>query len=107
MALSWSLTLVRWDFPFSLQTLLKVIKWFLGGLDLGSNYGAVSSLAFNTDSTRWHANGSKEQINQICDSAPCHRLLGGFARGQLVEWDITTGKVGLKYSTIIIKWLTL
>ena len=30
----------------------KVIKWFLGGLDLGSNYGAVSSLAFNSDSTR-------------------------------------------------------
>ena len=50
----------------------QVIKWFLGGLDLGSNYGAVSSLAFNTDSTR---------------------LLAGFARGQLVEWDISTGKL--------------
>ena len=67
-------------FPFSPQTLLKVIKWFLGGLDLGSNYGAVSSLAFNTDSSRCPANGSKEQIvppiNKICDSAPCYIVTG-------------------------------
>ena len=50
----------------------QVIKWFLGGLDIGNNYGAVSCLAFNTDSTR---------------------LLAGFARGQLMEFDVVTGKV--------------
>ena len=50
----------------------QVIKWFLGGLDIGNNYGAVSSLAFNADSTR---------------------LLAGFARGQLMEFDVVSGKV--------------
>eukprot|EP00092_Neocalanus_flemingeri_P016376 GFUD01017725.1.p1 GENE.GFUD01017725.1~~GFUD01017725.1.p1 ORF type:complete len:1407 (-),score=439.03 GFUD01017725.1:187-4407(-) len=50
----------------------QVIKWFLGGVDIGANYGAVSSLAFNSDSTR---------------------LLAGFARGQLIEFDIVTGKI--------------
>ena len=50
----------------------QVIKWFLGGLQVGANYGAVSCLAFNTDSTR---------------------LLAGFARGQLMEYDVVTGKV--------------
>lgn len=49
-----------------------MIKWFLGGLQVGANYGAVSCLAFNTDSTR---------------------LLAGFARGQLMEFDVVTGKV--------------
>ena len=66
----------------------KVIKWFLGGLDLGSNYGAVSSLAFNSDSTRL----KKMEKVGLPPIALC-RLLAGFARGQLVEWDITTGKV--------------
>ena len=50
----------------------QVIKWFLGGLHIGNNYGAVSCLAFNTDSTR---------------------LLAGFARGQVMEFDVVTGKV--------------
>ena len=50
----------------------QIIKWFLGGLEVGNNYGAVSCLAFNTDSSR---------------------LLAGFARGQLMEFDVTTGKV--------------
>jgi len=50
----------------------QVIKWFLGGVDIGANYGAVSSLAFNSDSTR---------------------LLAGFARGQLIEFDIVSGKI--------------
>ena len=40
------------NFILILNFWFKVIKWFLGGLDLGSNYGAVSSLAFNSDSTR-------------------------------------------------------
>ena len=40
------------SFPRFKLCRFKVIKWFLGGLDLGSNYGAVSSLAFNSDSTR-------------------------------------------------------
>ena len=50
----------------------QVIKWFLGGIEIGKNYGAVSSLAFSTDSAR---------------------LLAGFARGQLMEFDIVTGRV--------------
>ena len=50
----------------------QVIKWFLGGLEIGHNYGAVSCLAFNVDSSR---------------------LLVGFARGQLMEYDVVTGKV--------------
>eukprot|EP00090_Calanus_glacialis_P010435 TRINITY_DN18820_c0_g1_i1.p1 TRINITY_DN18820_c0_g1~~TRINITY_DN18820_c0_g1_i1.p1 ORF type:complete len:1423 (-),score=489.80 TRINITY_DN18820_c0_g1_i1:146-4273(-) len=50
----------------------QVIKWFLGGVEIGANYGAVSSLAFNSDSSR---------------------LLAGFARGQLIEFDIVSGKI--------------
>lgn len=50
----------------------QVIKWFLGGLEIGSNYGAVSSLAFNSDSSK---------------------LLAGFARGPLMEWDLNSGKI--------------
>ena len=50
----------------------QVIKWFLGGVEIGYNYGAVSCLAFNNDSSR---------------------LLAGYARGQLMEYDIVTGKV--------------
>ena len=50
----------------------QVIKWFLGGVEIGKNYGAVSCLAFSVDSTR---------------------LLAGFARGQLMEFDIVSGKV--------------
>merc|ERR1711884_388710 len=50
----------------------QVIKWFLGGAEVGHNYGAVSSLALSADSTR---------------------LLAGFARGQLMEFDLVTGRV--------------
>ena len=45
----------------------QVMKWFLGGGELGASHGAVSSLAFNSDLS-------------------C--LLAGLARGQLVEFDI-------------------
>ena len=74
----------------SSNSCLKVIKWFLGGLDLGSNYGAVSSLAFNSDSTRLKRMNVKKVGLAQTDLS---RLLAGLARGQLVEWDITTGKV--------------
>jgi len=50
----------------------QVIKWFLGGPDIGANYGAVSCLAFSRDSTR---------------------LLVGFARGQVIEYDMLSGKL--------------
>ena len=50
----------------------QVIKWFLGGVEIGKNYGAVSCLAFNTDSSR---------------------LLAGFARGQMMEFDVVSGKI--------------
>ena len=50
----------------------QVIKWFLGGVEVGHNYGAVSCLAFNVDSSR---------------------LLVGYARGQMMEYDIVSGKV--------------
>ena len=50
----------------------QVIKWFLGGVDVGANYGAVSCLGFNSDSSR---------------------LLAGFARGQMIEFDLVTGKI--------------
>ena len=50
----------------------QVLKWLLGGAELGRDYGAVSCLAISSDSTR---------------------LLVGFARGQLVEWDLTQGKL--------------
>jgi len=50
----------------------QVIKWFLGGVNVGANYGAVSCLTFNSDSTK---------------------LLAGFARGQLIEFDIVSGKI--------------
>ena len=49
----------------------QVIKWFLGSAEIGGTYGAVSSLAVNADSSR---------------------LLAGFARGHLLEFDLTTGK---------------
>ena len=64
----------------------QVIKWFLGGLELGGRYGAVASLAFNRESTR---------------------LLAGFARGQMVEWDVTTGKVGGGRGTGYKEWVIL
>ena len=50
----------------------QVIKWFLGGKEIGERYGAVSALAFSVDSTR---------------------LLAGFARGQLMEYDMVTGRL--------------
>ena len=34
----------------------------------------------------------KSGTNSLC------RLLAGFARGQLVEWDITTGKVNSRFA---------
>jgi len=50
----------------------QVIKWFLGGPSIAMSYGAVSCLAFCLDATK---------------------LLVGFARGQVVEYDMATGKI--------------
>ena len=48
------------------------MKWSLGGQTLGSDHGAVSSLSFSPDSTR---------------------LIAGFAKGAIIEFDITNGKL--------------
>lgn len=48
------------------------MKWCLGGKTYGDECGSVSSLAFNHDSSR---------------------LLVGFAKGHLIEFDIQTGKL--------------
>jgi hypothetical protein len=48
------------------------LKWSLGGKSLGDDFGAVSALSFNPD---------------------CSRLLVGFAKGQLVEFDVLAGKL--------------
>eukprot|EP00095_Tigriopus_kingsejongensis_P008534 maker-scaffold81_size397536-snap-gene-2.19 protein:Tk08534 transcript:maker-scaffold81_size397536-snap-gene-2.19-mRNA-1 annotation:"hypothetical protein LOTGIDRAFT_215952" len=51
---------------------LQVLKWSLGGARYGQDYGSVSALDFNLDSSR---------------------LLVGFAKGHVVEFDINAGKV--------------
>ena len=48
------------------------MKWSLGGHSVGSDNGAVSSLSFSPDSTR---------------------LIAGFAKGAILEYDITNGKL--------------
>ncbi|GAB6028320.1 Vacuolar protein sorting-associated protein 8 [Chamberlinius hualienensis] len=50
----------------------QALKWCLGDTTTGEQYGAVSSLAFNDNSTR---------------------LLIGFVKGQITMWDITNGKL--------------
>ncbi|ESO05633.1 hypothetical protein HELRODRAFT_111117 [Helobdella robusta] len=50
----------------------QVLRWCLGSTAVGAQYGAVSALSFNIDSTR---------------------LLSGFARGQIMMWDLTNGKL--------------
>ncbi|XP_059091837.1 vacuolar protein sorting-associated protein 8 homolog [Tigriopus californicus] len=51
---------------------LQVLKWSLGGAKYGQDYGSVSAIDFNIDSSR---------------------LLVGFAKGQLLEYDINAGKL--------------
>lgn len=48
------------------------MKWSLGSVNTGHQYGAVSSLSFNVD---------------------CTRLLVGYAKGQITMWDLTNGKL--------------
>ncbi|XP_071822429.1 vacuolar protein sorting-associated protein 8 homolog isoform X2 [Apostichopus japonicus] len=50
----------------------QTLKWCLGSTAVGAQYGAVSALCINNDSTR---------------------LLAGFAKGQMTMWDLTTGKL--------------
>jgi len=50
----------------------QVLRWSLGSKKLGDDLGGVSALAFNPD---------------------CSRLLVGFAKGQLVEFDVMAGKM--------------
>lgn len=49
----------------------QVLKCSLGGKAFGADYGAVSALSFNAD---------------------CSRLLAGFAKGSVIEFDIVHGK---------------
>ncbi|XP_075533254.1 vacuolar protein sorting 8 isoform X3 [Dermacentor variabilis] len=50
----------------------QALKWCLGSIQLGEQYGSVSAMGFNTD---------------------CSRLLCGYAKGQLTMWDLTNGKL--------------
>ncbi|KAJ8019457.1 Vacuolar protein sorting-associated protein 8-like [Holothuria leucospilota] len=50
----------------------QTLKWCLGSTAVGAQYGAVSALCINNDSTR---------------------LLAGFAKGQMTMWDLMTGKL--------------
>lgn len=49
----------------------QVLKCSLGGRNFGHNYGSVSALSFNSDSSR---------------------LLAGFAKGHIVHFDLVNGK---------------
>ncbi len=67
-----STTTERESHPALLLLVRQVLRWSLGGSTLGAEFGSVSALDFASDSTR---------------------LLAGFARGQLVEFDLNTGKL--------------
>lgn len=50
----------------------QALRWCLGSIQLGEQYGSVSALGFNSD---------------------CSRLLCGYAKGQLTMWDLTSGRL--------------
>ncbi|KAL3213300.1 hypothetical protein MRX96_035534 [Rhipicephalus microplus] len=50
----------------------QALKWCLGSIQLGEQYGSVSAMGFNGD---------------------CSRLLCGYAKGQLTMWDLSNGKL--------------
>lgn len=50
----------------------QALRWCLGSIQLGEQYGSVSALGFNRD---------------------CSRLLCGYAKGQLTMWDLTSGRL--------------
>ncbi|KAG7488795.1 hypothetical protein MATL_G00038250 [Megalops atlanticus] len=50
----------------------QVLKLCLGSLNFGAQYGPISALGFNNDGTR---------------------ILCGFLRGQILQWDVESGKL--------------